>query len=255
MDNSGHLVILKMVKKTKGQGKPDDVPTDPIIENLELKDIMLQLKQNHTEVTTQIKKMSSSLDKIQSDVETNKTSIAKLYSDNDADFLHMEANEQNCRLNSLRLNRAKILPKGASCDTHVCDIINHYLSGELGFEVTCLDLDISHPLGPPDGNNQCFIIKFVRRTLRNQVYRKKKFFAESNGGKVNHLRTYMTEDLTKTRRDIMKYLYKIQEDEEIDSHWSYSGNLYVRPDADSEDNVKIKIVRNPSSVRKQLELD
>ena len=118
--------------------------------------------------------------------------------------LNVEANEQNSRLNAVRLINAQPLPRDSNSDQHVVNILREHLGNHLGINLSLSDIDISHPLGPPRNNKQNFIIKFVRRSVKNTIFRTKKYFAESNSGVINTRKTFICEDLTTMRRNMMK---------------------------------------------------
>ena len=238
--------------KAKGKGKKDSEndqsqPQPPDTGELTLQDIMKTLKDNH-------KELNQKMDNLTTKVENNKELIQKVKKRAAQNSLAIEANEQNSRLNSLRLNRAPPLKKGEDCDTHVCAIINKHLKNHLGFNLRPEDIDVSHPLGPPVNNTQYFIIKFIRRTIRNKVYKVKKYFSVSNSGIENPLKTFISEDLTKTRRTMMKLLQAIEEEGDIDHYWSLNGNLYVIIDEDKGDITRLKIIMDPEEedIRAQL---
>ena len=76
------------------------------------------------------------------------------------------------------------------------------------------DLDIAHPL--PSNKGTPIIVKFLRRTQRNEIFSKKKIL---KGTKI-----ILTESLTKRR---LQFLEKTRQAFDRCPVWSWKGDIYV----------------------------
>ena len=130
--------------------------------------------------------------------------------------------EQYDRSNCLTLHGCKDLPpkdaENKVVEKHVIDVLNSKL--QLNTPLTCLDIDICHFLPSKKGKNP-IIIKFVRRTVRNEVF--------NNKSKLKSLDTYsrlaITESLT-TRR--LKLVDEARHVFDFRNVWTMKGFMYCR---------------------------
>ena len=208
-----------------------DKPTTP---PPTLQDVLDTINNNHTQLTNDIAGMKLSIGKIEKTSKDNSSKIKTLEKRSKKQEFSQEALEQHGRMNSIRLINGKPLPKGASSDAHVCRIINEFLIDQIDVPLNVDDIDISHPLGKVKDGKQNFIIKFVRRSRRNFILSQKKHFAEKHSGISNPSKTFITEDLTSTRREMLKKLVELKKEEKIHSCWVFSGNIFVKIDEEGD---------------------
>ena len=102
--------------------------------------------------------------------------------------------------------------KTLKTEKYVCDIINSNLKLESPLQVQ--DLDITHPLPSKKGTQ--FIIKFLRKTQRNEVYCKKRLL---KGTKM-----IITESLTKRRLQLLEKARTAFNNCPV---WSWKGEVFV----------------------------
>ena len=106
--------------------------------------------------------------------------------------------EQYSRSNCLIIHKCKDVPKTGKyleCENYICHKLNDSLPLDSPLQIN--DIDIAHPL--PSKKNvrgTPIIIKFLRRTQRNEIYAKKK--ALKGKGMV------ITESLTKRRWQLLE---------------------------------------------------
>ena len=105
--------------------------------------------------------------------------------------------EQYSRSNCLILHGTDIDTDLAYCEflNEVTILFNDMLS--LDQEVESEDIDIAHPLPKNKKNEHSIIVKFVQRSLRNNIYEKK---SKLTGSGIS-----ITESLTKRRLQILKH--------------------------------------------------
>ena len=126
--------------------------------------------------------------------------------------------EQYSRSNCLIIHKCKDVPKTGKyleCENYICDKLNDSLPLDSPLQIN--DIDIAHPL--PSKKNvrgTPIIIKFLRRTQRNEIYAKKK--ALKGKGMV------ITESLTKRR---LQLLEAAQDAFGWKSVWSMMGDIYA----------------------------
>ena len=94
----------------------------------------------------------------------------------------------------------------------------------------------------------------MRRADRHRVFSEKKHFSPKNGALHNDLKTYLSEDLTMTRRNMMKQLAKAKarNDELVGNFWSFNGNIFVIK-ADDDKRIRLNIVDTWEEIKSQLE--
>lgn len=225
--------------------------TKSITKELTLQDIYDCMISNHEELSDSIHSLEKSLKSVNSKTVANTKAIEDVSTSLSKTDMIMESNEQNSRLNSLRIINGPKLPTDTECEKFLVDLLNKYLGSHLPQPIAFTDIDVAHRLGHEKNGRQDYIIKFVRRAQRNQVFYKKKFFAQSNGHIPNPDKTFVCEDLTFTRREIMKKLRSMQKDETISAFWSMHGELFVKK-TEHSNRMKIKISSNIESVYKQI---
>ncbi len=156
--------------------------------------------------------------------------------------------EQHGRLNSLRLYNVPEKNTKENCDKVVCEILNKHLNANINTE----DIDISHPLGEPKDGKVNIIVKFVQRSKRHEIFKKKRLFSTKKSGLVpNPTKISVGEDLTKTRQKMMKRLNLLYKDGKIHSSWTYNGNVFIKK-GESDRPKKLNIVFNDKDVDDQI---
>ena len=125
--------------------------------------------------------------------------------------------EQYSRSNCLVIHGCENVPKSKpgkylEIENFVCNTLNEHL--QLDSPLQANDLDIAHPL--PSKKNTPVIVKFIRRTQKNEVYRKKRLL---KGTKM-----IITESLTKRR---LQLLEKARLEFKQCPVWSWKGEIFV----------------------------
>ena len=125
--------------------------------------------------------------------------------------------EQYSRSNCLVIHGCENVPKSKpgkylEIENFVCNTLNEHL--QLGSPLQANDLDIAHPL--PSKKGTPVIVKFIRRTQKNEVYRKKRLL---KGTKM-----IITESLTKRR---LQLLEKARLEFKQCPVWSWKGEIFV----------------------------
>ena len=125
--------------------------------------------------------------------------------------------EQYCRSNCLVIHGCENVPKSKpgkylEIENFVCNTLNEHL--QLDSPLQANDLDIAHPL--PSKKGTPVIVKFIRRTQKNEVYRKKRLL---KGTKM-----IITESLTKRR---LQLLEKARLEFKQCPVWSWKGEIFV----------------------------
>ena len=125
--------------------------------------------------------------------------------------------EQYSRSNCLVIHGCENVPKSKpgkylEIENFVCNTLNEHL--QLDSPLQANDLDIAHPL--PSKKGTPVIVKFIRRTQKNEVYRKKRLL---KGTKM-----IITESLTKRR---LQLLEKACLEFKQCPVWSWKGEIFV----------------------------
>ena len=125
--------------------------------------------------------------------------------------------EQYSRSNCLVIHGCENVPKSKpgkylEIENFVCNTLNEHL--QLDSPLQANDLDIAHPL--PSKKGTPVIVKFIRKTQKNEVYRKKRLL---KGTKM-----IITESLTKRR---LQLLEKARLEFKQCPVWSWKGEIFV----------------------------
>ena len=125
--------------------------------------------------------------------------------------------EQYSRSNCLVIHGCENVPKSKpgkylEIENFVCNTLNEHL--QLDSPLQANDLDIAHPL--PSKKGTPVIVKFIRRTQKNEVYRKKRLL---KGTKM-----IITESLTKRQ---LQLLEKARLEFKQCPVWSWKGEIFV----------------------------
>ena len=84
----------------------------------------------------------------------------------------------------------------------------------LGLDINCVD--IAHPLPTARNGNTPIIIKFLRRSTRNQVFKRKRLFSRTG--------LAVTESLTKRRHLLLNEAKLLPADKNV---WTYKGTVFT----------------------------
>ena len=125
--------------------------------------------------------------------------------------------EQYSRSNCLVIHGCENVPKSKlgkylEIENFVCNTLNEHL--QLDSPLQANDLDIAHPL--PSKKGTPVIVKFIRRTQKNEVYRKKRL--------LKGTKRIFTESLTKRR---LQLLEKARLEFKQCPVWSWKGEIFV----------------------------
>ena len=150
--------------------------------------------------------------------------------------LKLDSLEQYSRSNCLLLHTKSSIQQPTADDNLFYEkissnIINEHLN--LNQPITEKDIDVAHTLPSKKGN--LLIIKFVRRSLRNEIYYKKKYFKGTG-----HL---LTESLTNRRLKLLRLAKNTFEPHRV---WTNQGNIYVFH------NNKKHLITKPTDVDKLI---
>ena len=130
--------------------------------------------------------------------------------------------EQYSRSNCLILHGCQDVPKNASnfeFENYVCKKINSNL--QLSQPLKNKHIDICHILPSKKGKNP-IIIKFIKRTIRNEIFFQKKFF-KSDPSSAMKTKLSITESLTKRRLRLVEDAKKIFGFKNV---WTLKGDVF-----------------------------
>ena len=94
----------------------------------------------------------------------------------------------------------------------VINTINHHLN--LRLNIDCVD--IAYPLPPAKSGNIPIIIKFLKRSTRNEIYKRKHLLSKSG--------LAVTESLTKRRLSLLQEAKSLLGDKNV---WSFNGTVFT----------------------------
>ena len=126
--------------------------------------------------------------------------------------------EQYSRSNCLVIHGCENVPtnskpgKYLEIENYVCKLLNEKL--QLDSPLDTYELDIAHQL--PSDKGTPIIVKFLRRTRRNEIYRKKRLLKGSS--------VIITESLTRRR---LKLLEKVRAEFDQCPVWTLKGEVFV----------------------------
>lgn len=106
------------------------------------------------------------------------------------------------------------------------------LAKELDINLSITDIDRSHRLGRPavpGGRPRQIIVKFTSYRARDMLFSKRKVMKDKPG--FSH--TYINEDLTYKRSQMLYEARQAMKAKDITGAWSFDGKLYVRDNSDT----------------------
>lgn len=89
-------------------------------------------------------------------------------------------------------------------------------------EISIDDIGRSHPIGKPKNGKISIIVRFVSYRKRQMVYSNKRKL------KGNPHKTFITENLTKKRLEIIKRLAELKSNNKIHTFWTHDGTILVK---------------------------
>jgi len=137
----------------------------------------------------------------------------------------LEEQEQYSRRTSLRFSNVRVPTNGNNVvktpidtDSLVLDICKN----QLGVKLNLTDIGRSHPIGEIRDGKISIIVRFLTYRQRHMVFSKKKELK----GHVD--KTFITENLTRHRYDLLKRLNTLRVDRKIHSFWTHDGSVLVK---------------------------
>lgn len=179
-------------------------------ENKNLKSEITRLGTDNVKVTEKLTNFDLKLEK------TNQESFYANYKANVA-VDKIDELEQHGRSNTIRVYGVKDTNQNETTAQTATEVIN-LLENELDMTIERGDIDIAHRLGIFDINpdkNRSIICKFVRRTVKHEVIKRRRMLV----GKAQ----VIVEDLTQENREL---LTKTFEKDNISQAWSSNGKIF-----------------------------
>ena len=112
----------------------------------------------------------------------------------------------------------------------------------IGVAIECNDISISHRL-PANRNNSrntepAIIAKFIRRDIRDQLYKARKNLRQITTRDIGILRTaerkiYIAESLTQTNKKLFNKCLKFKKQQHYKFIWTVNGKIFLRKDESS----------------------
>jgi len=129
----------------------------------------------------------------------------------------LEEQDQYSRRNCLRFHNVKDVTNN-NTDEQIIKICKD----NLGIDLSKSDISRSHLIGKPiDGKHQ-IIARFVSYRVRESIFKSKKKL------KNNHSRIFITEDLTRERKEIINKLSELKRNSDLDSFWTSDGRIFAK---------------------------
>ena len=141
--------------------------------------------------------------------------------------------EQYGRRSSLRFHRVPITSaQSKDTDTVIVKLCNDKLN--LNPKLSVADIERSHTIGPVNDNKATIICKFKSWKTKQTVYMAKKNLKNHKSVNFN---VFVTEDLTKQRQKIVKYLNKARIDLKVHSFWTNDGRIFYKSTPEGPKNL------------------
>jgi hypothetical protein len=97
-----------------------------------------------------------------------------------------------------------------------------FVKNQLGVKLNLTDIGRSHPIGEIRAGKISIIVRFLTYRQRHMVFSKKKELK----GHVD--KTFISENLTRHRYDLLKRLNTLRVDRKIHSLWTHDGSVLVK---------------------------
>lgn len=148
----------------------------------------------------------------------------------------LEIQEQYSRRTSLRFNNVAIpadriqgakIVHPVDTDSIILDICNH----KLGLDIGIRDIGRSHVIGKLKQGRSQVIVRFISYRTRQLVYSNKKALKGDPNG------TFITENLTHFRTNLVKQLATLKYNNKINACWTTDGRIFVKVNANSQKRI------------------
>ena len=149
-----------------------------------------------------------------------------------------DIDEQNqySRRNILRFHKVPVPPgthHTINTDNIVLDLVNNKMN--LTPPLTLDEIDRSHTMGPVDQGTVQTICKFTTWNTKFRVISQKKNLAKH---KTSQFRVFITEDLTKPKKEIIYHLNNARLNKKIFSFWTVDGKIFYK---ERESDLKVHV--------------
>jgi hypothetical protein len=137
----------------------------------------------------------------------------------------LEEQEQYSRRTSLRFNNVKVPTNGnnvVKTPTDTDSLVLGICKNQLGVKLTITDIGRSHPIGEIRDGKISIIVHCLTYRQRHMVLSKKKELK----GHVD--KTFISENLTRHRYDLLKRLNTLRVDRKIHSFLTHDGSVLVK---------------------------
>ncbi|CAG2239435.1 unnamed protein product [Mytilus edulis] len=148
----------------------------------------------------------------------------------------LEIQEQYSRRTSLRFNNVAIpadriqgakIVHPVDTDSIILDICNN----KLGLDIGIRDIGRSHVIGKLKQGRSQVIVRFISYRTRQLVYSNKKALKGDPNG------TFITENLTHFRTNLVKQLATLKYNNKINACWTTDGRIFVKVNANSQKRI------------------
>ena len=153
-------------------------------------------------------------------------------------------NQQNVIHDMEQYSRRECLEiRGIAADLHYEEDTNDIVvkvAVLMGVEIDGQDISVSHRLPKPKHSDSppTIIAKFVRRDVRDQVYKSRKNLKDKSTKDIDHnlpdSKIFVTESLTKRNRELFNKAMTIKRSLDYKFIWTSNGKISLRKDRDSQ---------------------
>ena len=136
----------------------------------------------------------------------------------------VDQGEQYSRRNNLRITGYR------ETENENTDDIVLKIAADIGSDIELSDIDRSHRVGRPGVNRtkpRDVIVKFTSYRARQKLYKKRTALKDSG-----YAGTFLNEDLTKLRSQVLFEARKVVKADRAKGAWSSDGNILIRDHAD-----------------------
>lgn len=136
----------------------------------------------------------------------------------------VDQGEQYSRRNNLRITGYR------ETENESTDDIVLKMAADIGSDIELSDIDRSHRVGRPGANRtkpRDVIVKFTSYRARQKLYKKRTALKDSG-----YAGTFLNEDLTKLRSQVLFEARKVVKADRAKGAWSSDGNILIRDHAD-----------------------
>ena len=163
----------------------------------------------------------------------------------------LEEQQQYSRRTSLRFNSVKLptneegnIEFPVDTDSLVLNICNDNLEQP----ITINDIGRTHTIGKITEGKASIIARFISYRKRQMVYSNKRKLKDHPDG------TFISENLTRQRFQIIRKLNHFRKKGDINSYWTQDGRVFVKP-SENSDRRDFKIISTEADILSKLGLD